>query len=101
MWLAENFRSFLDEWNSRTDLSPRAYGMVKLEPEIKVLTSFGKRAYTSELIEQRTIISDLFGGKLLIPSHFLSNYSVLNGYRNTEFLPTGCSPRKAFLGRQD
>jgi len=63
MWLSENFGNFLTEWNNRPDLTPRAYGMVKLEPEIKVLTSFGKRAYTSELVEQRTIISDLFGGE--------------------------------------
>lgn len=62
MWLSESFGNFITEWNGRSDLTPRAYGMVKLEPEIKVLTSFGKRAYTNELIEQRTIINDLLGG---------------------------------------
>ncbi len=36
--------------------------MVKLESDIKVLESFGKRAYTNELVSQRTVINDLLGG---------------------------------------
>jgi len=62
MWLSEKFRAFIEGWNKRTDLSSRAYGMVKLDPEIKVLTSFAKRAYTNEMIEQRVLINDLLGG---------------------------------------
>lgn len=66
MWLSESFTKFTVEWNERTDLKPRAYGMVKLEPEIKALISFGKRAYTNELTEQRLLINDLFGGEFLL-----------------------------------
>jgi len=36
--------------------------MVRLDPEIKMLESFGKRAYTHELNAQRTIINDLLAG---------------------------------------
>lgn len=49
----------------REGLPTRAYGMVKLDPEIKILESFGKRAYTNELNAQRTIINDLLAGKSL------------------------------------
>ena len=63
MWLCDKLRDFASGWAQRNDLAPRAYGMVKLDPEIKVLESFGKRAYTNELNAQRTIINDLLGGK--------------------------------------
>ncbi|KAH7408986.1 centromere/kinetochore protein-like protein zw10 [Cadophora sp. MPI-SDFR-AT-0126] len=62
MWLSERFQQFLIEWKGREDIPPRAYNLVKLEPETKVLISFGKRAYTNELNAQRTIINDLLGG---------------------------------------
>ncbi|KAH6694901.1 centromere/kinetochore protein-like protein zw10 [Leptodontidium sp. MPI-SDFR-AT-0119] len=62
MWLSEHFQQFLSDWQNRDDISPRAYTLVKLEPETKVLVSFGKRAYTNELNAQRTIINDLLGG---------------------------------------
>ncbi|KAG4438487.1 hypothetical protein IFR05_006010 [Cadophora sp. M221] len=62
MWLSEHFQQFLSNWQNRDDISPRAYSLVKLEPETKVLVSFGKRAYTNELNAQRTIINDLLGG---------------------------------------
>ncbi|KAI6708496.1 hypothetical protein JHW43_008968 [Diplocarpon mali] len=62
MWLSERFQKFLLEWHSRDDISRRAYGMVKIEPETKILVSFGKRAYSNELNSQRTIINDLLGG---------------------------------------
>ena len=65
MWLCDNLRDFGSEWVRRADLAPRAYGMVKLDPEIKILESFGKRAYTNELNAQRTILNDLLGGKNL------------------------------------
>ncbi|KAH8754433.1 hypothetical protein BGZ57DRAFT_933673 [Hyaloscypha finlandica] len=62
VWLSEELKQFALEWKNRDDLQPRAYGMVKLDPEIKILESFGKRAYTSELNAQRTIINDLLAG---------------------------------------
>ncbi|KUJ07758.1 centromere/kinetochore protein-like protein zw10 [Mollisia scopiformis] len=62
IWLAEKLKDFITSWNAREDLSPRAYGMVRLDSEFKVLESFGKRAYTNELIAQRTIINDLLNG---------------------------------------
>ena len=61
MWLSERFRDYLTEWNSRNDLPARAFQMVKLEPEIKILASFGRRAYTSEMVQQRLMINDLLG----------------------------------------
>lgn len=66
VWLSEKLREFAAEWKNRDDLPPRAYGMVKLDPEIKILESFGKRAYTNELNAQRTIINDLLAGKSMI-----------------------------------
>jgi hypothetical protein len=62
MWLSEQLRLFVSEWNRRPDVSPRSYGMVRLDNDIKVLESFGKRAYARELNSQRTVISDLLGG---------------------------------------
>lgn len=64
MWLSERFQEFLSAWENRDDISPRAYNLVKLEPETKVLISFGKRAYTNELNAQRTIINDLLNGMM-------------------------------------
>jgi hypothetical protein len=63
VWLSEKLRDFALDWKNQEDLPPRAYGMVKLDPEIKILESFGKRAYTNELNAQRTIINDLLAGK--------------------------------------
>ena len=63
MWLSEKLKEFVSIWKTRNDLPPRARGMVRLDLEIKKLESFGKRAYTNELNEQRTIINDLLGGK--------------------------------------
>lgn len=73
MWLAEAFGNFTLEWSSRKDLTPRTYKMVKLEPEIKALESFSKRAYTAELTEQRLLINDLFGGTSPFPHNILSH----------------------------
>jgi hypothetical protein len=64
IWLCDKLEEFQLEWDKRTDLTPRAYGKVKLDPEIKNIRSFGKRAYTNELNAQRTVITDLLGGKL-------------------------------------
>ncbi|PMD34525.1 centromere/kinetochore protein-like protein zw10 [Hyaloscypha variabilis F] len=62
IWLSEKLKDFASEWKNREDLPPRAYGMVRLDPEVKVLESFGKRAYTNELNAQRTVINDLLAG---------------------------------------
>jgi protein transport protein DSL1/ZW10 len=63
VWLSEKLKQFALGWKNRDDLQPRAYGMVRLDPEIKILESFGKRAYTNELNAQRTVINDLLAGK--------------------------------------
>jgi centromere/kinetochore protein ZW10 len=62
IWMSERLKEFVSQWKAREDLTPRAYSMVRLDPEIEVLESFGKRAYTNELNAQRTIINDLLGG---------------------------------------
>jgi protein transport protein DSL1/ZW10 len=62
MWLVDQLKEFVTTWKARDDLPPRAYGMVRLDSEISVLDSFGKRAYTNELNAHRTIINDLLGG---------------------------------------
>ena len=70
MWLSDRLQDFQEEWKQRKDLPERSYGRVKLDPEIKTLQSFGKRAYTNELIAQRTTLKNFLGGNL--PS-FLSH----------------------------
>ena len=62
MWLADQLRTYQEEWRQRKDLSERSYGKVKLDPEIKTLESFGKRAYTNELVSQRTTLKNFLGG---------------------------------------
>ncbi|CAG8957033.1 hypothetical protein HYFRA_00012514 [Hymenoscyphus fraxineus] len=62
MWLADQLRQFSKDWAERKDLNDRIYGKLKLDPEIKVLESFGKRAYTNELISQRTALTDFLAG---------------------------------------
>lgn len=64
MWFVDQLREYILYWESRNDLPSRAYGMMKLEPEIKALQGFGKRAYTNEMISQRTVINDFMGGML-------------------------------------
>ena len=63
VWLSEKLKDFAAEWKDREDLPARAYGMVRLDPEVKILESFGKRAYTNELNAQRTVINDLLAGE--------------------------------------
>lgn len=64
MWLCDQFREYISYWEARSNLPSRAYGLMKLDPEVKALQSFGKRAYTNEMVAQRTIINDLMGGML-------------------------------------
>lgn len=71
MWFCDQFREYVLYWESRSDLPSRAYGMVKLDPEIKALQSFGKRAYTNEMVAQRTIVADLMGG--MLTASFIQN----------------------------
>jgi hypothetical protein len=83
IWLCDKLREFQSEWEKRTDLTSRAYGKVKLDPEIKNLESFGKRAYTNELTAQRTIVADLLGGECLS----LLSLSLLTDFRHPKLLP--------------
>lgn len=62
IWLADQLRQFSKDWEVRKDLNERVYGRLKLDPEVKVLESFGKRAYTNELISQRTALTDFLAG---------------------------------------
>lgn len=62
LWLASELQNFVTTWKARSDLPPRAIALVRLDSEIAVLESFGKRAYANELNSQRTIINDLLGG---------------------------------------
>lgn len=62
LWLSINLQTFITDWESRGDIPPNTYNMTKLESDIEVLESFGKRAYTDELNSQRTVINDLLGG---------------------------------------
>ena len=63
LWLADGLRQFVDEWRERPNLPARAAPLVRLDNEITVLESFGKRAYTHELNAQRIVLKDLLGGK--------------------------------------
>lgn len=71
VWLVGQLKEFASKWKERPDLTPRAYGMVRLDNDFSALESFGRRAYTNELNNQRTIISDLLGGA----QNFLQNDS--------------------------
>ncbi|ESZ94610.1 hypothetical protein SBOR_5021 [Sclerotinia borealis F-4128] len=61
MWLVDNIKSFSAKWHMRTDLSPRALNLVKIDSEIGSLESFGKKSYKNEMDTQRTILHDLLG----------------------------------------
>lgn len=63
LWLADQLKAFVTQWKARTDLPSRAAALVRLDTEIAVLESFGKRAYATEMKAQRTIINDLLGGR--------------------------------------
>jgi len=65
MWLSDRLKEYIQAWQSRDragDLAPGTFTRVKLEPEIKALQSFGKRAYAAEMTRQRQIIDDHLGG---------------------------------------
>jgi centromere/kinetochore protein ZW10 len=47
MWLCDRLKTFASNWQARKDLAPRAHGLVKLDPEIRALDSFGKRGTCS------------------------------------------------------
>ena len=75
MWLGDQLKEFASIWQSRENLSPRAYGLLKLDPDIKALDTFGKRAYKAEMNTQRTILIDLLGGA----QNFLQQEGILEG----------------------
>ncbi|TVY88933.1 Centromere/kinetochore protein-like protein [Lachnellula willkommii] len=62
VWLSDQLQDFAAQWKEREDIPERAVRMIKIDPEINKLISFGNRAYTNELIAQRTIIHDLLAG---------------------------------------
>ncbi|TVY34374.1 Centromere/kinetochore protein-like protein [Lachnellula occidentalis] len=62
VWLSDQLQDFAAQWKERVDIPERAVRMIKIDPEINKLKSFGNRAYTNELIAQRTIIHDLLAG---------------------------------------
>ncbi|KAI1002836.1 hypothetical protein K3495_g5370 [Podosphaera aphanis] len=62
MWLAKMLKDFATDWKKRTDIPQQLLGMNKLESDIPMIESFGKRAYRNELNEQRSAINDLLGG---------------------------------------
>ncbi|KAF8850831.1 hypothetical protein BDZ45DRAFT_184064 [Acephala macrosclerotiorum] len=100
IWLSEKLKDFVSAWSTREDLSSRAYGMVRLDSEIKVLESFGKRAYTNELNAQRTIINDLLNGaqnffQQPTPTLHTSTSSVLSHIRQQALLFSTILPYSA------
>jgi len=75
MWLGDQLKGFAATWQSRENISPRAYGMLKLDPDIKALDAFGKRAYKTEMNTQRTVLVDLLGGA----QNFLQQEDIFEG----------------------
>lgn len=64
IWLCKQIESFQASWRLREDLHPRTVqGLQKLDPEIRCLASFGKRAYSREMDTQRMLLKDLLGGE--------------------------------------
>ncbi|RFU26758.1 hypothetical protein B7463_g9583, partial [Scytalidium lignicola] len=59
MWLCSQLKQYYDTWTEITNLGS---SIIKLEADITALDSFGKRAYTNELNDQRTVLKDLLGG---------------------------------------
>ncbi|EKD13112.1 centromere kinetochore protein [Drepanopeziza brunnea f. sp. 'multigermtubi' MB_m1] len=102
MWLSESFQQFIAAWQNRPDIPRRTLAMVKIESEISVLVSFGKRAYTNELNAQRTIINDLLGGIFFqqddqIPSELEENIkAVITHIRTTAALWDSILPYSAW-----
>ncbi|KAI1089133.1 hypothetical protein F5B19DRAFT_386628 [Rostrohypoxylon terebratum] len=61
-YLSERLSDLSKTWKARSDLTPRAITMLRLDNDIKALQSFANRAYTSEISTQKTILRDLLGG---------------------------------------
>ena len=64
MHLSERLAEFSQAWKARQDLSKKARGMLRLDDDAKSLQSFANRAYSAELITQKTVVRDLLGGML-------------------------------------
>lgn len=65
MHLSERLAEFAQGWQARQDLSKKARDMLRLEDDVKSLLSFANRAYSAELITQKTVVRDLLGGMCL------------------------------------
>ncbi|KAI1458462.1 Centromere/kinetochore Zw10-domain-containing protein [Annulohypoxylon moriforme] len=61
-YLSERLSDLAKAWKARSDLTPRAITMLRLDNDIKALQSFANRAYTSEISTQKTVLRDLLGG---------------------------------------
>jgi len=61
-YLSERLTDFAASWKKRDDITTRAQNMLRLDGDIKSLQNFAKRAYTSEMSVQKTILRDLLGG---------------------------------------
>lgn len=62
MHLSERLAEFSKAWQARKDLSKKARDMLHLNDDVKSLQSFANRAYSTELITQKTVVRDLLGG---------------------------------------
>ncbi|KAH0542240.1 hypothetical protein FGG08_003362 [Glutinoglossum americanum] len=63
LWLGERLRELPETRTQRTTaVNPWIAGKLNLEPEIKHLEAFGKRAYSREMESQRTILVDFLDG---------------------------------------
>ena len=62
MHLSERLAEVSQGWQARQDLSKKARDMLRLEDDVKSLQSFANRAYSTELITQKTVVRDLLGG---------------------------------------
>lgn len=62
-YLAEKLGDFATSWKKRDDLSTRAQNSLRLENDVKTLTSFAARAYGNEMNLQKTVLKDLLGGE--------------------------------------
>ncbi|KAL3418199.1 is centromere binding protein at prophase [Phlyctema vagabunda] len=62
LYLSDQLKQYGEKWALRDDLPLRVRNKLKLEPEMKALEGFGKRAYIDEMNSHKTIIKDLMGG---------------------------------------
>ena len=62
MHLSERLAEFSKIWQARQDLNKKTRDMLRLDDDVKSLQSFANRAYSTELVTQKTVVRDLLGG---------------------------------------